>query len=293
MESIQSVEALSIKLFPGFVSVRAGTREITRYHFLGTWKPYFWPLMGPCGNVIRGASGEHQHQAGLFLAYGGHGGESGPTNIWSDWDEPPYGICGKMLHMGFECVEGGEDGARIAERVLYVNGEGGAILEEVREMRIWALPGGACLIDWWRTVPAPNEPNGGPFMLSGRVCDAIRARDNRSRDEDGKWTLIEGGGEMANAQGDMSQDERFQGETWVDFSGKCEGGVQGIALFDHPGNPGFPGKAHASAYGPIGLSHPYPGSDGGLVTFRYGVYVHGGDAQAGKVGACYEAYCEM
>ena len=181
---MKSVEALDVKLYPGFVSVRAGDREITRYHFLGTWKPYFWPLMGPCGNVVRGASGEHQHQTGLFLAYGGHGGASGPTNIWSDWDEPPYGVCGKMLHMGFNCVEGGEEGARIVERVLYVNGEGGTILEEVREMRILALPEGEGFVDWQRTVPVPDEPNGGPFMLSGRVCDCLRARDNRDRDED-------------------------------------------------------------------------------------------------------------
>jgi hypothetical protein len=294
MPNTLSASRVDVQMFPGFVSVRAGDREVTRYHFAGTWKPYFWPLMGPCGNVVRGASGEHQHQAGLFLAYGGHGSESGPTNIWSDWDEPPYGVCGKMLHMGFDRVTGGEDGARMVERVLYVNGQGEAILEEVRDMQISMCADGGCLIDWRRTVPVPNEPNGGPFMLSGRVCDALRARDNRSRGEDGKWMLIEGGGQMCNAQGDVSRDERFQGQEWVDFSGVCDSGRQGIALFDHPDNPGFPGQANASAYGPIGLAHRHPGLDGGpnVVTFRYGIYVHPGNAEEGRVDVHYRAFCE-
>ena len=45
-----------------------------RYNFLGVWKPYFWPLNGNHGSVLRGAGGEdHPHHTGLYLAYGGHG----------------------------------------------------------------------------------------------------------------------------------------------------------------------------------------------------------------------------
>ena len=43
---------------------------------------------------------DHPHHTGLYLAYGGHG-EGGSANIWSDWDEPPYGPCGKTLHRQF------------------------------------------------------------------------------------------------------------------------------------------------------------------------------------------------
>ena len=286
---------VSLVLTPAYVSIRARGTEIARYNFLGSWKPYFWPLMGPHGSVVRGAgTGEHPHQAGLFLAYGGHSPESGPTNIFSDWDEPPYGICGKMLHLSFDALEGGSDSARIAERVLYINGYGKSLLTELREMRIYPLPEGECFIDWRRTVPVPDEPNGGPFMLLGRVCDSLQARDNRRRGPDGKWLLKENGGVMSSATGEESRDERFQGERWVDFSGICETGPQGIALFDHPGNPVFPGRASASAYGPIGLSHRHPGLDGGpdVVTFRYGVYVHRGNAREGGVAERYQAFCE-
>jgi hypothetical protein len=288
------VAQVSVTHYPGFVSISTPVGEVARYHFRGIWKPYFWPLMGPFGNVLRGASGEHQHQAGLFFAYGGHGPTSGPTNIWSDWDEPPYGPCGKMLHLEFDRVEGGADSARIVEQVLYVGGTGKRILDELREIEVTPLPRGECFIDFRRTVSTPDEPNGGPFMLSARVCDSMRARDIREREEDGKWALIENGGEMSSATGEVSRDERFHGERWVDFSGICGKGRQGIALLDHPSNPGFPGGASASAYGVLGLSHRHPGLDDGpqVVTFRYGVYVHHGNSQEGNVDARYQAFSQ-
>ena len=61
--------------------------------------------MTTAGNVVRGASGEHQHQTGLFLAYGGHGGPT-PSNVWADWAEPPYGPAVKRLNVAWELVDG-------------------------------------------------------------------------------------------------------------------------------------------------------------------------------------------
>ena len=147
---------LSVTEYPSFVSIDAGGTRIARYNHVGAWKPYVWPLMGPCGNVLRGAGGDHPHQCGLFLAYGGH--DDGPTNIFSDWDEPPYGPCGKMLHQGFDLLAGGDGRARIVQRLLYVDGEGAPILTETRDLRFFALAGGECLIDWRTTAPPPSEP---------------------------------------------------------------------------------------------------------------------------------------
>ena len=282
---------LSVTQHPSFVSVDAGATRIARYNHVGSWKPYIWPLIGPCGNVLRGAGRDHPHQCGLFLAYGGH--DDGPTNIFSDWDEPPYGPCGKMLHQGFDVLAGGDGRARIVQRLLYVDGEGAAILTETRDLRFSVLAGGECLIDWRTTVPEPSEPGGGPFAISARVCDALRARDGERRGADGTWPLIDGGGVMAGATGQTSRGQRFAGERWIDYSGTCPEGPQGLALFDHPDNPGFPGAASASGYGPILLSHHHPGADGGaeVATFRFGVYVHRGDARGGAVDERYEHFC--
>ena len=149
--------ALTVTQYPSFVSIAAGETTIARYNHVGSWKPYVWPLMGPCGNVLRGAGRDHPHQCGLFLAYGGHDDDDGgPTNIFSDWDEPPYGPCGKMLHQGFELLAGGDGCARLVQRLLYVDGEGAPILTETRDLRFHALADGECFIDWRTTVPLPS-----------------------------------------------------------------------------------------------------------------------------------------
>ena len=59
---------------PAHLLISADGALFTRYNFLGVWKPYFWPLNGNHGSVVRGAGGgDHPHHTGLYLAYGGHG----------------------------------------------------------------------------------------------------------------------------------------------------------------------------------------------------------------------------
>ena len=92
---------------PAHLMINVDDTLLARYNFLGVWKPYFWPVNGSAGSVVRGAGGgDHPHHTGLYLAYGGHG-EGGSSNIWSDWDEPPYGPCGKMLPQRFVRLTGG------------------------------------------------------------------------------------------------------------------------------------------------------------------------------------------
>src|SRR5262249_52786709 len=112
---------------------------LARYVLAGVRKADFWPGMDRPQDGVRGAPAEPQHQTGLCLAYGGHGGP-GTTNIWSDWDEPPYGPCGRMLHRGFDVVEGGPVAARFVQRLTYLRPDGEALLEETRQVRVVPLP---------------------------------------------------------------------------------------------------------------------------------------------------------
>ena len=57
---------------PAHLLISADDALFARYNFLGVWKPYFWPLNGNHGTVVRGAGGgDHPHHTGLYLAYGG------------------------------------------------------------------------------------------------------------------------------------------------------------------------------------------------------------------------------
>ena len=109
----------AIKQKPAHLLIIVDNQVFTRYNFLGIWKPYFWPINGNYGTVVRGAGGgDHPHHTGLYLAYGGHG-EGGSANIWSDWDEPPYGPCGKMLHQRFIRLTSGPVYAEFVEDLIY------------------------------------------------------------------------------------------------------------------------------------------------------------------------------
>lgn len=283
-----SHERVSVQVYPAIAVIRAGSRLVAHYNYTGVWKPYLCPLMGPAGNVVRGASAEHQHQAGLFFSYGGH---FTPTNIWSDWDEPIYGPDGKMLHRGFIAIAGGPVFARIVQRVAYMAAGGSILLDERRELRIYPLPGGATVVDFVRTCPRPQEPSNGPFSLSCRVADALRTVDMARRGPPPERRMLptDNPGKMESSTGEVSQGERLESVRWLDRSGALPGGWGGLAFFDHPSNPGYPGRLSAAGYGTMGLAYDFPAGQE-VATWRYRVYTHAGDATQARIEARWQDF---
>lgn len=267
---------------------------LTCYIFLGTWKPYFWPVMTPAGNVVRGSSGEHQHQTGLFLAYGGHGGPT-TSNIWSDWDEPPYGPDGKMLHASWERVESGPVYGRFVQRLLYTNAAANYLLDECREIRLFPLPDGSLVFDIWQQPSAPQEAGPSPFILAARIADPLRLVDLNRRDAQRRAMPLD-------RPGRLSSDEELQLETpanatyrttggWLDWCGDLDGGVAGLALFDHPDNPQEGRGLSAGGYGCMTMRSLYPiGAPSGSVRFQRRAVAHLGDGQAAGIAQQYQDY---
>jgi hypothetical protein len=282
------VPGVVAEVHPAIVVIASQGRPVAQYNYCSVWKPYFCPLMGPTGNVVRGASAEHQHQAGLFFSYGGH---FTPTNIWSDWDEPIYGPDGKMLHRGFDLVAGGPVFAHMVQRIGYMAADGSFILEERRDLRVFPLPDGVTVVDLVRTCSSPEEPSVGPFNLSCRVADSLRTVDmaRRGPPPDRKMLPTENPGKMESASGEVSRGESINSARWLDRSGELPGGWGGLAFFDHPSNPGYPGRLSAAGYGTMGLGYDYP--DGSpRATWRYRVYTHAGDATAARIEDHWQDY---
>ncbi len=120
------------------VIIHVAGEPFATYNVLGARRPYFWPVLGPAGaSLVRGqGTGEHPHHTGMGLNYGGHS-EGGSTNIWSDWDEPPYGPGGRMLHRGFRRLASGPVYGEIVQDLTYVNAYGDPIVDEIRTIRCW------------------------------------------------------------------------------------------------------------------------------------------------------------
>jgi hypothetical protein len=274
------------------------------YNFLGGRRPYFWPLLGPAGaSVVRGqGTGEHPHHTGLGLAYGGHS-EEGSANIWSDWDEPPYGPGGRMLHRGFRHLSSGPVYGELAEDLTYVDAYGEPIAEEVRTIRSWWATPEARFLDFQFDIRSCRDRGPRPFLFMirlaasmtipkvGRVTNAaghpVPPAVRGDRIYRAAW--VDGSGPMG---GPPPPPPAAAPETLVDLPGAKapeqqpgEGTWNGVALFDHPGNHGFPATVgkYAVVQQITQAHYPPPDAPNGPFSFRQRVYVHDGDGEAAKV----------
>jgi len=263
---------------PAHLLINVNGDLFARYSYLGVWKPYFWPVNGPSGNVVRGAGGgDHPHHTGLFMSYGGHG-EGGSANIWSDWDEPPYGPCGKMLHQRFVRMTTGSVYAEFVEDVIYVKGNGDVILDERRTARLWYADDNARFLDLSFETTTPLDIGTRQFMLVARINPSMK---------------IPNEGHVENSEGDIGRKEiHHKKARWCDFSGKVGDGINGICTFDHPQNPEYPGF-----WGEIAvpsqmtlLHHPPDEIPGDRFQLKFRVYIHDGSTADAQMETRYQSY---
>jgi Methane oxygenase PmoA len=263
---------------PAHLMITVDDALLARYNFLGVWKPYFWPVNGSEGSVVRGAGGgDHPHHTGLYLAYGGHG-EGGSANIWSDWDEPPYGPCGKMLHQRFVRLTEGPVYAELVEELIYVKGNGDKILDEKRTVRLWCADNGTRFLDMAFEATPPQDTGKKPFMLVARLAPSMN---------------IPKEGHVENSEGLVGRKEvDHQHARWVDCSGKVGKGINGICLFDHPQNPEYPGLWGEVAVQPqMTLVHHTPDPlPNDRLHLKFRVCVHDGNNKDAQMDTRYQSY---
>ena len=112
---------------------------------------------------------------------------------------------------------------------------------------------------------------------------------------------------MESATGGINEEQIWaQRADWCDYSGPVRGRTVGVALLDHPGNYNHPtfwfarnyGLLAANPFGAVGLGAAQAEDAGvsllagGVLTLRYLVYVHEGDAAAGRVAQVYAGWAD-
>jgi len=287
------------------VVLRVGGAKFADYLVAGGRRPYFWPVLSSTGTtVVRGqGSSDHPHHTGLAISYGGHS-EDGSTNIWSDWDEPPYGPGGRMLHRGFRRVHAGPVYGEIVQDLTYVNVDGDPIADEIRTIRWWWTSDEARFLDLQSTVSHVADSGRGPFLLM------VRTPQSMGIPTTGRLTNSAG---QAPPERVWTTAEQYQA-AWTDASGPSgeptpgapagppedlpdlradaqqyaalgEGPWHGIAAFDHPSNDGFPNVVGKYAMVQQITQAHYPPADAphGPFSFQQRLLVHAGDAEAAGV----------
>jgi hypothetical protein len=252
-------------------------RELCRYKHRDEWKPYFFPVNGPDGNVVRdriyNAEGHHFHH-GLWLAYGSMDHNS--VNLWCEDDRilPRRGPTGRIAHESFERFTFGWVYGLVRERLIYCKPDGKPFTRELRTIRVYAPTSETVVIDWKIRLVEPQDTGRRGITFACRVAPSMRLVD-KSRGWNNEVPMEKPGKIEDGAE-----------HPWVDYSGPVGDGWNGIAMFDHPDNPDYPIQPRAQGYGIMSIGREYPQDDlhrGGAINLRYRAYVHDGDAAEGRV----------
>lgn len=265
---------------------------------LGYWygpdapKTYFYPVIGPAGQPITSCGDTespegHHHHRSLWIEH------ESVNGVCFEWAEPgavkrnpSAPPCGRIVHERFGRIEDGPIYAGFYEELAWVSEDDSLTMRERRGVRIVPLDGGELFIDLQITLI--GGPNGTRIGQSAYGILALRVQ---------RWmSVTHGGGQVRNGIGGLNESEMMKRRApWCDYSGPVSPNeVNGIAVFDHPDNPGHPNPWFVRDGGWMSAS-PFAECNKELapdepMTFCYRVFVHREDADTRSVGSAYYEY---
>jgi hypothetical protein len=294
---------LAVKVDPDQLDFLIGTDLAGRYHKSADLaRPYLWPLMGPervpltrgwpMEKPTPGGSSDHPHHQSAWFGYGvvipegielkQHVRSALGVDFWSDAKGRGRIVC---TEVGAPAIDPSH--ARLPTRNQWQSADGITILDESRALSLYPQSGAWLLVVDIDLV-APRCPI--TFGDTKEGAFAIRVNDHIRQ---------QAGGTIRNAAGKAGESACWgQSAAWCDCSGTVDGKQVGIAILDDPANP-YPACWHCRAYGLI-AANPFGRARSGFpamrgrtdvvklakgqhLRLRYGLLLHGGDADSGKV----------
>lgn len=285
--------------------VLADGREITRFHFgPQLQRPFLFPLAGPAGHSLTRMGHPHDpithsHHNSVWMSHQDLAGE----DFWKDGPGPRI-RCRNILRYEDATGDGtgGPAEAWLLADLEWLSSDGNPLLRELRRIAVRvAVPGESGA--WLRDALAPPSylilwdsefrcPGGSgvtfsatPFgLMAVRVAKTIGVRD--------------GGGRILDSEGRRNEVEIFRKPArWVDYSGPIGPGERaGVALFDHPVNPGHPTPFHVRDDGWMGACLTLNGAvqvtPDKPLRLRYGIWAHGGVPTREAVEKVWQPFAE-
>lgn len=255
---------------------RIPTVEVTR-------RPFLYPVIGPDGVPLtefgkpHDPTGSHAHHYSLWVAHF----KVNDHDFWSDRDGS-----GRILHDRFDEMEDGPVFCRLVQRTHWQLGDQ-RLLNERRSLTVYRSSGHDRLID----IDMEFTPAGAAPVTFGQTTFgflAVRVAQSIN--------VFDGGGEILTAAGQRNESGAHRTRApWLDQSGPIgQGKWNGIAVFDHPGNPHHPSGWHCRNDGWAGaafnMTAPYTLDPGQTLRLRYRIHLHRNDAARGHVAERYAQY---
>jgi hypothetical protein len=299
-----------VKITPGpeKVAIEINGQPSTDFYIAGpeVAKPYLWPLRAASGTYVTRMwpmekveeeagilKPDHPHQRGLWFAHASVNG----LDFWNiaPLDQRPYNQPdrGKIVLKKLGEVKSGKDKGTVAATFSWTNVKGDVLLTEQRVTAFYADPS-LRIMDFDFTLTAVQKVT---FGDEKDGAFGLRLRPILQEDK--------GTGHIANADGAMAEKAAWgKPSNWCDYSGDIHGEKVGIAILDHPANPGHPVRWHVRAYGlfaanPFGLA-VFTGDKsqtketvlepGKSLRYRYRLIVHPGDAESADIAGLWRKY---
>ena len=267
------------------LAVLIGTEEFTVLRTKADLlKPYFSPVRSAGGTIITRsiddpADKDHPHHKGIWLAVD----EVNEVKFWAEK--------GKILNKKLDAIAAtATSPAKLTLTNDWLDADGRPVLTETTTVSFF--PSRLIVYDITLTpvVEKVTFEDTKEGWLGIRVATSMREKV---------------GGVVVNAEGKQATKECWgQPSKWVDYTGQVDGQTHGVAIMDHPAN--FrPSRYHVRDYGLFSVS---PFGEGAYqndktkaqpvvlekgkpaLRVRYALYVHAGDAAAGKVAEAYEQF---
>ena len=264
----------------GALGVRCGERMLTNYVFDPSHgAPHFAPLVGPSGVPLtrighpHDATGSHRHHRSLWIGHRDIGG----VNFWEAG-------AGKLRHDGFAEMNQGAVMGEFAQKLSWISPAEQTVLHETRRVRFVPLPDGETYLDFDLSFRAPQTVEFGVTrfgFLAFRVAQRMAPYD--------------GGGVIFNSSGQINDRACLRRARWCNFSGPvAPDRWEGIALIDHPENPGFPSPFQCRNDGWLGSAfsghQSFTLEAGAVLRVRHRLWIHRGRGDAAQIEAVAQAY---
>jgi hypothetical protein len=244
-------------------------------------KPTLYPLIDDEGvtvtrgyplNPLPGERVDHPHHAGMWFNYGNANG----FDFWNNSDaiKPENRAkMGSVLHTKIVSTKSGVNSGELVVESVWITGEDKRILAQTTRY-IFSRRNQARVIDQVITLKAldkvvfNDDKEGVMGMRVARWLESPEEKGGIFRDANGNQTQVAApaAGGANPATGVYLTSEGVQGPKvwatrgrWCTLTGTDGSHTASIAIFDHPGNPGFPTYWHARGYGlfaanPLGRS---------------------------------------